>query len=1125
MALRGYIVILKRDGTSGSSCEWRADKCIFGSESSCDVCIKLNSVDPFHCKLENSDDGRVFIINVAKSPRTLLNGSGVFERTFVAHNSLITVGDRNFKFKYPENSQWRLHSARPSLSRPAQSPLVLSSSRLIADVSQLPAVKSGSPRRPHLQTPRPRTPTLSSQRSGLSTRDRYGPTPTRPAAPSPDVSVKRRSILKKKSPSPEALSSPVQKKAKVFVLSETPFLTGTQYIKRLRRSSSSVHSNNSASFYSANTSPNQSRTYFVKSSPNRVPKKGVQFGPRLSPEQFDSRLPPATPLKRGDLPPSDLNTRSRHSVVKKTPEFVPSPVLVLKSPVVKGTPVPNTLKSLCSPNLSRTLKCGSSSDVATPGLSVRKILKTPIVVPFPGLSAGRKLVKSPKSPSPARSSNRTPSPKLSGLRNLVKTPKLQLSPKLSGNQVFLETPKQLPYPRPFATRRTVSTPKSLPTPKLSGIRQLVKTPKSQPSPELVGDRDLLKTPRALSPRLSAVGTIVKAPKTQPSPRLAGVRDMLKTPRSQPSPRLSGVRKLMKTPKSQISPRFVGVRELLKTPKLIPSPRLSGVRKLMKTPKSQRSPRLTGLREMLKTPESLPSPRLSGVKRLLQTPQSFFSSLVGVQELVRTPKIQSSPRLSGVRELMSTPKSLPSLGLSGIGKLIQTPKSTGTRKSPRTSKLQQSPRLAGIREMVRTPKSIPSPRLSGIKEMMVDLTGERTRITAFPKPATIKKRPAIRGATRVTRNKTVEGSTANVAPIRTKRGRRNASRPVLNSTSKKNIVKKVDNQMVTVAAGKSHATVRPRGRGRNPLSVPEVAIDLEEEKGHVGPVSSNVKTVRSQRRVVKKATEAVAFAEPEVRSTRRKRNLSPSPPPPSFDLEGAATPSKRARATRGRAEAKKSTEAKVSGSATVEVRSTRKRRISYSADEITIDLEEGEIAEPTSPKRIRTIGGKAAQKKTTTQTTQTTTRRINKAKVASPVKKPEVPTLVRKGGSRKRTARAAKGTVEKAKEAEVVAPSTLVGKTASKKRTTTKPSTIKKSVKKASPVAAKSGRTTRKVHFRKSVSEITRREELVSLQTPVRRTRRKATVIKENSVTSKSSVAKSPKVASLTKPVLRTLSKK
>lgn len=1006
--------------------------------------------------------------------------------------------------------------------------MVLSSSRLVADVSQLPAVKSGSPRRPHLQTPRPRTPTLSSQRSGLSTRDRYGPTPTRPAALSPDVSVKRRPILKKRSPSLEALASPVQKRAKVFVLSETPFLTGTQYIKRLRRSSSldaSIHSNNSASFYSANTS-NQSRTYFAKSSPSYVQKKGVQFGPRLSPEQFDSRLPPATPLKRGDLPPSDLNTRSRHSVVKKTPGFVPSPVLVLKSPVVKGTPVLNTPKSLRSPNLLRTLKCGSSSEVATPELSVRKILKTPVSAPSPGLSVVRKLVKSPKSSSPTRPSTRTPSPKQSGLRDLVKTPKLQPSPKLSGIQVLLKTPKQFPYPRPSATRRTVSTPKSLPTPRLSGVRQLVKTPKCKPSPELVGVRDLLKTPKALPPpRLSAVRTSVEASGTQPSPGLAGVRDMLKTPGSQPSPRLSGVRKLMKTPKSQKSPRLVGVRELFKTPKLLPSPRLSGVRKLMKTPKSQRSPRLTGLREMLKTPKSLPSPRLSGVKRLLKTPQSFYSpSLAGMQELVRTPKIQSSPRLSGVRELMSTPKSLSSLGLSGIGKSIQIPKSTGTRKSPRTSKLQQSPRLAGIREMVRTPKSIPSPRLSGIKEIMVDLTGERTRITTFPKPATPKKRPARRGGTRITRNKTVEGSTANVTPIRTTRGRRNASRPVVKSTSKKNTVKKVGNQMVTVAAGKSHATVRPRGRGRNPFSVPEVAIDLEE-KGHVEPVSSKVKTGRSQRRVVKKATEIVAFAEPEVRSTRRKRNLSPSPPSISFDLEGAAAPSKRARATRGRAEAKKLTEAKVAGSVTVEVRSTRKRRISYSPDEITIDLEGGENAEPTSPKRIRTIRGKAAEKKTVTQTTQTATRRINKAKIALPAKKPEVSTLVRKSGSRKRTTRAAKGTVEKGKEAEVVAPSTLVGKTVSKKRTTTKASTIRKSVEKASPVAAKFGRATRKVHFRKSVSEITRREELMSLRTPVRRTRGKATATEENSATSKSSVAKSPKVTSITRPVPRTRSKK
>ncbi|VDO03355.1 unnamed protein product [Rodentolepis nana] len=1120
MALRGYIVILKRDGTSGSSCEWRADKCIFGSDSSCDICIKLNSVEPFHCKLENSDDGRVFIINVAKFSRTLLNGLGVSDRTFVAHNSLITVGDRNFTFKYPETSHWRLQPARSSVSRSAQSsPLVLSSNRLVADVSKLPTVKTSSPNRPHLRVQRSRTPTLSSQRSGLSTRDRYCPTPTRPAVPSPDVNVKRRSILKKRTPSLEALVSPVRKKAKVLVLSETPILTGVQYIKRLRRSSSLdsfAHSNNSASFYSTNQTLNQSGASSSKLSPCHMQKKGVQFGPRLSPEQFDSRLPPATPLKRGDLPPSDLNARSRHHV-KKTPGYVASPALILNSPMVKGTPVLITPKSVSSPSLSHSPEREPSLEVATPGLSaVRKILKTPSTVP--SLLTARELVKSSKSPSPGRLSTRT-SPRPFGLRNYVKTPELQSELKLSAVHDSLKSPSQSPHPQLSANKKTIGTQNILSTPTLSGVCQFVKSPKSLPSSQMVGTRNLLKTSKVppsprlstirtsqpspkltgvreilntsksqLSPKLSGVRELLKTPKSQKSPILTGVRELLETPGSQPSPKLFGIRELMKTPKSQKSPRLIGVRELLKTPCSQPSPRLSGVRKLMKTPKSQKSPRLTGVRKLVKTPKSQRSPRYAGLREMFRTPKSLPSPrLSGVKELFRTSNTRPSPRLSGIRELMRTPKSSPLV--SAVGKSIQTAKPADTRKSSRILKMEQSPKLAGIREMMMTPKSFPSPRLSGIKDM-IDLTSEGIVTTNLTEPAT-PKRSARRAVAR-TRKKAVEDSTADETPIRITRGRRNPSRPV----------------------DESHTTVNTRATKQNPVPSPEVIIDLEED--YVEPISSLVKTNRGRKRAAKKTIETVVSPERVVRSTRRKRNLSPTPITP-IDLKESSTSPKRARTTRKRAAAKNLTEARVATSTTAEARSTRKRPV-----DITVELGEGGNVEPTSSKRPRSTRRKAAEK---TNTTQANARKIDSTKVSLHLKESEASTPLGVSASRKRTTRSAKVPVEKAKEAETISSLSPVGRTVGKKRTITKSSTVKKTVGKSSPVVAEFGRTARKVHFKKSVSEITRKEEVLSLKTPVRRTRSKAAATKGNDAALKSPTTKSPRMTPSTKPVRRTRSKK
>lgn len=50
----------------------------------------------------------MFIENLDKSSKTILNGIIVSERTFVPHDSLLTVVDRKFKFLYPDESSWIL---------------------------------------------------------------------------------------------------------------------------------------------------------------------------------------------------------------------------------------------------------------------------------------------------------------------------------------------------------------------------------------------------------------------------------------------------------------------------------------------------------------------------------------------------------------------------------------------------------------------------------------------------------------------------------------------------------------------------------------------------------------------------------------------------------------------------------------------------------------------------------------------------------------------------------------------------------------------------------------------------------------------------------------------------------
>ncbi|VDD75229.1 unnamed protein product [Mesocestoides corti] len=465
MTLRGYIAVLRRDRSAASFCDWRVDTCVFGSDPACDVIIKLNSVKPFHCKLQSIPDGRAFIENFAfYRPETILNGIPLSGRTFMPHDSLIGIGGREFRFFYPKDSPWILKSMCSDQQDVSRSPLISVDPLPVIDASSFPVVKAVTARQSPLPITRSqKTPTLSSQRRGLSTKERYGPTPPRPVTPSPLVRVKRHSSANRgvSSRVPNVSYSPLQprqarKFANVNVFSETPAASGTQYIRRLpstRFASNSTQSNNSSSstFFSLDdenlvcseqpscqadsidnsdfksreatlsfdatpkpissvsrdakvaftepkrthanndsfcirrkslsppASPNFPHSYrsaseynadqsspsnndatslatgrsptpslrqhmkvpehgILKSSTEsrstsqhavpqkrarsalaeqRVTGKSVKFGPKLSPEQFDHRLPPSTPVKRGALPPISSIQKIRASIASQ----------------------------------------------------------------------------------------------------------------------------------------------------------------------------------------------------------------------------------------------------------------------------------------------------------------------------------------------------------------------------------------------------------------------------------------------------------------------------------------------------------------------------------------------------------------------------------------------------------------------------------------------------------------------------------------------------------------------------------------------------------------------------------------------------------------------------------------
>ncbi|KAK9400763.1 antigen KI-67 [Crotalus adamanteus] len=160
------------------------------------------------------------------------------------------------------------------------------------------------------------------------------------------------------------------------------------------------------------------------------------------------------------------------------------------------------------------------------------------------------------------------------------------------------------------------------------------------------------------------------------------------------------------------------------------------KKLQQEPEPVRQ--LLEIKRLLKTPKEKPEPVdvLSGVKRLLRTPKQKSESveaLSAVKRFLKTPKEKSEPVevLSGIKRLLRTPKqkSEPVEALSAVKRLLKTPKQKsepvedllGLKRLFKTPKEKSEPveDLSGLRRIFKTPKekSEPVEDLSGVKRLL------------------------------------------------------------------------------------------------------------------------------------------------------------------------------------------------------------------------------------------------------------------------------------------------------------------------------------------------------------------------------------------------------------------------
>ncbi|KAG5450805.1 hypothetical protein CSKR_101412 [Clonorchis sinensis] len=458
---------------------------------------------------------------------------------------------------------------------------------------------------------------------------------------------------------------------------------------------------------------------------------------------------------------SSATRRPRASSAKSSASSTPRSTkrTVSKTPLTGVRRLMKTPKSSATPRVSGVAEMFQTTDVN---------------LVSPHRSVGRPRASSAKSSasSTPRSTKRTVSKTpLTGVRRLMKTPKSSATPRVSGvAEMFQTTDVNLVSPHrsvgrprassakssasstPRSTKRTVSK-----TP-LTGVRRLMKTPKSSATPRVSGVAEMFQTtdvnlvsphrsvgrPRASSAKSSASSTPRSTKRTVSKTPLTGVRRLMKTPKSSATPRVSGVAEMFQTTdvnlvsphRSVGRPRASSAKSSVSstprsTKRTVSKTPLTGVRRLMKTPKSSATPRVSGVAEMFQTTDvnlvsphrSVGRPRASSAKSSASsTPRSTKRTvsktpLTGVRRLMKTPKSSATPRVSGVAEMFQTTD----VNLVSPHRSVGRPRASSAKSSasstPRSTKrtVSKTP-LTGVRRLMKTPKSSATPRVSGVAEV-------------------------------------------------------------------------------------------------------------------------------------------------------------------------------------------------------------------------------------------------------------------------------------------------------------------------------------------------------------------------------------------------------------------------
>ena len=103
----GTITVIKRSGGDGSIFPMTCEDILIGRGSGCDIRVTLPTVSRKHCHITVTQNAQALLTNLSdNSGQTLLNQDVMDwnETLVLKHGDVITVGDRSFRFSYPDDS-------------------------------------------------------------------------------------------------------------------------------------------------------------------------------------------------------------------------------------------------------------------------------------------------------------------------------------------------------------------------------------------------------------------------------------------------------------------------------------------------------------------------------------------------------------------------------------------------------------------------------------------------------------------------------------------------------------------------------------------------------------------------------------------------------------------------------------------------------------------------------------------------------------------------------------------------------------------------------------------------------------------------------------------------------------